>query len=984
MDQGNKHTSQLKQAVSAAHEYAFKTLHDEIEAHEQFLKQVQHLLRTPAPTYKELQTQKEAFARLIQQTERRLKRQQLFFSRDRQAYVQRVESVLLTLPEMVEHTQARERYYVQAGDPAIAYLIKPLKRTGWQLSRLPRRIANLFRKQKQSIGYGRQRTALRGIAAHVCLYQLPQALLPVYVEWFQLMNQQFAAVKQLSIDKSKALFPLTGGNSSEDVAALLEALNAFAKRQSEYITQELLRQHSTLAEDLYAKAGTWELSNRRFRTAALRRKQRRLDKRYRKALLPHNRLATALLSDWRTHESLIKISCEIKLQEAHLLDHWQALRQALAQTSIEGSCTFMHALEQEISTQQTTSPQAINEWLVRLQAERQHMESRLRQLLDTHKPGEQLTAYELYLDDFFKKQTLFRPLIPQINFRRGIAKKVSFVNLNQLIQHESLPAYRKALKEVKTELARALTKVESRLLQNWEAVLFNFHTVTERLQNEKEEVSAKDVLTGALQRAAEQIRQAGMDFQQIVGAAQNKLQEADRRFVERLLEMEQIDRLLGLQLRIRKAQARERLRHYRQQAWDFLVHLPAHLLAAWRTGKTKVIEYYHKIAIRLGLLDNPLLLEIPIADFLATASARVQSLPFIYRKLFEPQPLDNWRFYIPRPEAEQQVKKAFENWQKGGFAPIVVTAEAGNGKTTFLNYVKVHLLPATLPVHIIDIQQRIEHEIELVHLYKQHLGLSFAEDTPEALCQALLQLPRCCIIVENMEYLFTRQVDGFSVILQQLKIMSQTNSNVFWIGSCHHYSWQYLQKTKQVDDFLAYPPIHLHAFKKEEIEKLILQKHQISGYELRYQSSAVEKQSRKFQNLDYEAQQALLKDEFFKDLQNIIQGNLRIAQLLWVNAIEQFDDQAIYITSLKGIHFSFLKEQSMQKLLVMRALLLHGAAHRDTLARCLRLPAGEINTLLLLLMDDGIVLQRPDGYYHLHPILYQAIVQVLKSRNIIH
>lgn len=670
MNQGNKQLTHLRQVISTAHEYALQKLYDEINAHAQLLQQIETLLQSPASTHEALQAKKEGVHRLIQQTEHRLKQRHLSFSKDSEEYLRRSETTLRQLPEVVEHIQARERYYVQPGDPLVAYLIKPFKRISWQISRLPQRTANLFRKQKKSITYGRQRTTLRGIAAYICLYQLPEALLPVHIEWFRLMNRQLAAIKKLSMEESSRVFPLALDSQAppQNIAALLEEVAAFKKEQQEYIINELGQKHINTAETYYAKAGTWELSNRRFRPAAIRRKQRKLDKHYRRALRPHHRLATLLLADWRAHESLIKVSCEVKRQEEQLMRGWQALRDDFAQ-NVEASSAFMESIKHEITERPDIAPQDIEAWFRRLHTERDSLEADIKRLLDRHKPGEQLTAHELHMDDFFKKQQLYRPLMRQINFEQGAPKKAAFVNLSQLMQYESLPVYHKALKEIKTGLARALTKIESRLLQNWEAVLFNFQTVTQRLQEQEEGVSAQEVLSGALQRAIEQIRQAGVEFQETIAGAQQKLLKADERFVEGLLEMEQIDRLLSLQLRIRKAQARERLRHYRRKAWDFILHLPAYLLRAWQVTKEKVSHYYQQIGIRLGLLDNPLLLDIPIADFLATASARVQSLPFIYRKLFEPQPLDNWRFYIARPEAESQVKKHLTTGRKAALPP---------------------------------------------------------------------------------------------------------------------------------------------------------------------------------------------------------------------------------------------------------------------------------------------------------------------------
>src|SRR5690606_20229113 len=70
------------------------------------------------------------------------------------------------------------------------------------------------------------------------------------------------------------------------------------------------------------------------------------------------------------------------------------------------------------------------------------------------------------------------------------------------------------------------------------------------------------------------------------------------------------------------------------------------------------------------------------SDFLAETNRALEKLPYIYRRLFRVEPLKDERLFTARESEYAELLKAYKNWLKGRFAPVIFVGEKGSGVST--------------------------------------------------------------------------------------------------------------------------------------------------------------------------------------------------------------------------------------------------------------------------------------------------------------
>ena len=83
------------------------------------------------------------------------------------------------------------------------------------------------------------------------------------------------------------------------------------------------------------------------------------------------------------------------------------------------------------------------------------------------------------------------------------------------------------------------------------------------------------------------------------------------------------------------------------------------------------------------------------------------------------------------------------------------------------------------------------------------------------------------------------------------------------------------------------------------------------------------------------------------------------------------------------IDFSFLSDLSNEKIFLLNLLLIHDGLSIEDICSINGISEDRIRRLLIILEDDGIIIKKLKLFL-INPLLYRPIVQVLKSKNIIH
>jgi hypothetical protein len=212
--------------------------------------------------------------------------------------------------------------------------------------------------------------------------------------------------------------------------------------------------------------------------------------------------------------------------------------------------------------------------------------------------------------------------------------------------------------------------------------------------------------------------------------------------------------------------------------------------------------------------------------------------------------------------------------------------------------------------------------------------------------------------------------------------MSETHENVLWITTCTVYAYRYLHKTISIADYFA-SEVELGELKNKQIIDLVLKRHRISGYDIYFEAPASLSSNKNFQKLSDEQKQVQLEKNYFSLLNKFADSNISLALLFWLRSTSAISENKITVGQLPKMDFSFLSALSNEIIFMLHLLLIHDGLTEEDVSSINGITVERNRRLLIALEDDGIIVQK-NKLFLINPLLYRPIVEVLKSKNIIH
>ncbi|MDZ7657861.1 hypothetical protein [Fodinibius sp.] len=372
-----------------------------------------------------------------------------------------------------------------------------------------------------------------------------------------------------------------------------------------------------------------------------------------------------------------------------------------------------------------------------------------------------------------------------------------------------------------------------------------------------------------------------------------------------------------------------------------------------------------------------------IATYLSETDQKMNTLPYIYRRLFDFNSLADKRFFEPPQESTITFKRAYEQWQNQFPTNFAVVGEKGSGKSSFLNLVAESELEG-VQVETVEFTKTIWEEEQLVNKIATILEVESTK-TIEGLITAIKESnQRRVVILESIQNCFVRNINGFKAIEKLSYLISETRNNIFWMVSCSRYAWLFLDKVLQISEYFSHIS-KSDSLNAEQIKRLILSRHQASGYSLYFEPDDQIQQSRTYRKLKDQEEEAQehLKEEYFEKLTTLAEGNSSIAMIFWIRSIRDFDETYFHIQSLEITSIEMIKDLNPQVLFALAAFVLHDTLLDEELAMVMNITLEESRLLLNRLRSRGMLIEKNESYTINH-LMFRQVVRVLKERNIIH
>lgn len=843
--------------------------------------------------------------------------------------------------------------------------------------------------------------------------ELPVAEL-LFDEWQRFLQQGLRQTQQLhnlAEDVSRDLLFLEQfaqvclerppSEISAEVRALLKQLrpiDSLAESIDHYRQESAARVADGLAAILssaqrhFAVAGTFQLPNRKYGSRRIEQKRRQLDDIYARNHRRWQQAFTEEFQGWQKDleldilQSRSAIICKTSLD---LLQH--RIREKLIPVYKQSSQGILAAKEKfgNNETRQKASMRKL------INTEQQAM---IRYLRNERIPlmTDSLHAAELerIFSDFIAEQHQAIDQLPDVQIiarewdvsRIPPKSVVDEIRLKELVKDEIFDGKLAELEKVRQNIRGKLERLLREISEVDQIVEFNLEAAQALLapgEGDADAVTqAQRVVIEGLERAINKIDDLVEQYDGVQTAGQAGLTDITARMENDLQALADNEKILEIKFRLAKAKAQARLRGYYTTAGQFLLRLLPRIWEGIKQRYSQLRSNYLRLQKIAGLAPAADAISEEVFQYLLETKNKIRAMPFVYQRLFRMEPLLDARFFTNRTQEIEMLRQGLRTWQSQQFAALVLVGEKGCGRTTLLNFAEEQIFKG-ITLHRATIEETISTEAQLLSFLTGFFNEKNAQSIDELEQIIGKREDGVVCMLEDIQRMFLRTIDGFDAIERFLLFISRTNVQVFWIVTCTLYAWEYLQKVVVISDYFR-RVIDMSELAKDEIQEIILQRHRVSGYWLHFETPPRIASNRTFKKLPTdEAQQEYLQNLFFGQLHEVARGNVSIALFFWLRAIKSFAEDHLVISPLIEFDSGFLNRLSSEKLFTLAAFLQHDMLTPAQHATIFYQPENKSLLLLQSMADDGILVRRSHGFV-INRFLYRHIVRTLRSKNILY
>jgi hypothetical protein len=921
------------------------------------------------------------------------------FAEDFKSYITFCNQELKQVPEKVTIPEKEERFHIQPTDSVGIKFKKPFKSFFRATSNIPVKIADVFRKEKKGEKVWLHDVPVRGLYSYFFEFQLPYSLIEEYSRLLssrtqtidqvwkidQFINQQIAIFnkEEISIDELKKLVAdRIAPNNFQNIYNELNKLSEVLQRELKYKLQIQTKEYRFT----FDRVGTMEIPFAEFSDTKIQSKSASLHLNYLRISNGWKNTLYAMLDDFQLdlelynvvyaglqqHE-LLRNSCVTRIdnnlvaQISTIEKNLKELKHCIStseQFNGEKFANFLTSEKDKLNVILTN--QVIPEAIEKLYSQNipyliERLETKIKTEIDKIQPQRIISGSAQY-DRAFKKNELehFDP--------------------KELVQLETYPRFISSNKDLKSSVLEKLEAVRTAISDINSIVTYNLDSAITYSNDGKPFEEVQNLALEGMERSIAKTEEIKNSLIGISTSIVKKLDDTIDDLNKELDRLTKNENILNLRISLARAKALRHTQNYKQIAIEFVkkyyYKVKAYTLVYW--GKATVL--YGQGLKYFGLNEKKVRISAELADFLSDTDKAIEQLPYVYQRLYRVEPIDDESFFVGRSTELTALNKAFNNWQLGKYSSTVITGEKGSGSSTLINFFLKS--PISMPTHRIKANRTLYKKSDLIDFFNDFMQTN-ATSFDELTEQLISNHSNSLIILEDINYLFLKKVNGFDALKAYLELISKTGKYIFWINSCKLYAWQFLNKSLRIESYYR-NVLQMSNIDENQINKIIINRHRVSGYNIHFEESQMVNSQNKYNKLSDLEKQEYLRKEFFKELNKFSDSNISIALLYWLRSTKKVEKNTIYIGKLSGFDFSFLNNLEKQSIHSLYAMIIHENLGVEEHAILFNNSIEHSRLDLIVLEDRGIIIKNNEGLYHINQLLFRQVVNLLKNLNIIH
>ncbi len=606
----------------------------------------------------------------------------------------------------------------------------------------------------------------------------------------------------------------------------------------------------------------------------------------------------------------------------------------------------------------------------------------IENLLDQNIPT-LIDEFDVNLNNIIQNISKKRAVVKSEEYDKKLkTSEIDYISPHEIITSEALLNAKKSTQNIKKEILDSIDKIQQSILSLDQIADFNLESAIVLISEEGKNASdSKNLALEGLDRAINKTDETKKSIQTLADNITSNLKKTSDDFNEEILELTNTEKVFQIKLRIAKVKAVEKTKRYKTEAFSYIKNFIPVAVSKTKDTYFHSTELYAALKKKLGIISPVKSISSEVSDFLAETQNSLEKLPFVYQRLFKVEPLSEKRFFEGRTFEIAKLDTAYSNWMKGYFAPSVLVGEKGSGATSIIN-IFLKKQETNFEIYRTASKKILFEENEFMEYFKSLLKNDQIKNVDELASYLNNSPSKKIIIIENIQHLFLRKVNGFDCLKMLFELISKTSRQIFWIATSTLYAWDYLDKTININDHFGYV-IKIRELGYEEIIEIILKRHRVSGYNIYFEPSPKDLVDKNYKKLPDDAKQEYLRKEYFKNLIKFAKSNISLALLFWLRSTQNVTVDTITIKSLYDLDFSFLASLSSAKMFTLNLLVLHDGMNEEIHSLIFNQPQKQSRLLLYLLLDDGVIIKDGDNYL-INPLLYRQTVSMLQAKNIIH
>jgi len=909
---------------------------------------------------------------------------------------EKIETILDQVPARIKEEQKPERFIIQDDDVLSKRVFKSLKIITYKLSLVPIRLFNslriIFKREPRAIRFWYHTVRFQSLIRYHLKYQFLRDL----ENHRNLINQQLAItmnnawelLNSALHDESEYLD--NGKIKMEAQWQVIEEKFKNIKVEFKRLVEDLRQDYIGLIEnriDLllkdYPLTGTIEYPDRILKDKNLKRKFKKSEILWEVNSKGWNNTFYAIYDDWRSD-----------------LEIYTLRNKLIAETFLIGE--MQNSDEYRFRKEFAVIDQVFNDTLKKLQTEginirKVLLETKYSITKNLNNKAIPAVAEKLSMKNFSGLINKFENaielslevlsdshiVVKSENYKRPLkSNELERISVSDLISFEMLPKLIEKLSSIRNLLFVKLAEVNESVFDLDNIAVFALETAITNSEdpNSSESESLKIALEG-IERAKMKLGQISKRIDSLYQNNYIEILKSILNFNAQLKSYTNNENILNLKVRIVKSMAIEQSKalrkEFKHKVFHALKYIGIKVLYVFRYAYEGLIKFRKKF-----LLTAPKpVLSREVSDFLSNSRKKIDGLPILYKSLYRIQPVRDRELFVGRAGEITKLKKAYNNWLGGNYAATVLIGEKWGGTTSLIsNFITTNQF--SYRIHRIIMNERILESGQLISRISRELGLNEIHDL-DTILDSINNLPsKRIIILEDIQKIYLRKVNGFDSLKMLFRLINDTNKNIFWLASCTIYAWNYLKNAISIHEYFSHI-ILLERLNEQEIVEIIKKRNRISGLNVIFQPENSKSIRKKIKGLSEEEQQVILQKMYFDDLSDFSESNISLALIFWLLSTREITENKLIIGHFEKPDLSFVNVISIDRVLTFLALILHDGLNESELSEVNNITQEEARFIIMMLLEDGVI-YKDNSNYLVNPMIYRNVIKLLQSKNLIH